>query len=119
MKTFYEAIIEWVGKNYGSQEAEDPSWDVKSLADYLKNTDIKPDELNTYTKSNVYCALDQGYVEEDVERYAKDYGYKLTERQIGNVADEIRNSDWYCSINGEDMEWYIKRELEIAKEKGE
>lgn len=115
MKTFYEAIYEWVAENFGQSEADDPSWSIEALADHLSKTDIKPEELNAYTKSNVYSTLDQHYVEEDVEKYANDHGYKLTEQQIGYVADRIRNSDWYCSINAEDMEWYIKRELKGDK----
>ena len=111
MKTFYEAIYEWVADSFGQSEADDPSWSIEALADHLSKTDIKPDELNAYTKSSVYNALDQHYVEEDVEKYANDHGYKLTEQQIGYVADRIRNSDWYCSIGAEDMEWYIKQEL--------
>ena len=119
MKTFYETIYEWVAENYGQSEADNPSWSIEALADHLNNTDIKPDELNAYTQSNVYSTLDQSYVEQDVADYAERMGYKLTDQQIGNVADNIRNSDWYCSIGAEDMDWYIKRELEIAKEKGE
>ena len=112
MKTFYEAIYEWVAENFGQSEADDPSWNIEALADHLSKTDIKPDELNAYTKISVYSALDQHYVEEDVEKYANDHGYKLTEQQVGYVADRIRNSDQYCSISAEDMEWYIRRELE-------
>ena len=119
MKTFYEAIYEWVADNFGQSEADDPSWSIEALADHLSKSDIKPVELNAYTNSAVYSTLEQSYVEEDVADYAERMGYKLTEQQIGCVADEIRNSDWYCSINAEDMEWYINRELEIAKEKGE
>lgn len=111
MKTFYDAIYEWVADNFGQSEAENPSWNIEALADYLSKTDINPDELNAYTKSNVYSTLDQHYVEEDVEQYANDRDIKLTDQQIRNVADKIRNSDWYCSINAEDMEWYINQEL--------
>ena len=111
MKTFYEAIYEWVAENFGQSEADDPSWSIEALADHLSKTDIKPEELNAYTQSSVYSTLDQHYVEEDVEKYANDHGYKLTEQQVGYVADRIRNSDWYCSISAEDMEWYIKQEL--------
>lgn len=119
MKTFYEAIYEWVAENYGQSEADNPSWSIEALADHLSKSDINPDELNAYTKSNVYGTLDQRYVEEDVEYYARHHDYELTDKQIGTVASEIRDSDWYCSVSPEDMEWYIKRELEIAKEKGE
>lgn len=119
MKTFYEAIYEWVADNFGQSEADNPSWNIEALAKHLSESDIKPEELNACTKSCVYSKLDQSYVEEDVADYAERMGVKLTEQQIGNVADKIRNSDWYCSISAEDMEWYIKRELKIAKEKGE
>lgn len=119
MKTFYDIIYDWVAENFGESEAEDPSWSIEALAKHLSESDIKPEELSAYTKSNVYSTLDQSYVEQDVADYAERMGVKLTEQQIGNVADNIRNSDWYCSINAEDMDWYIKRELEIAKEKGE
>ena len=112
MTTFYDAIYNWVKDNFGESEADDPSWDIKALADHLSKSDIDPDELNAYTQSNVYWKLDQHYIEEDVETYAENNNYKLTDQQIRNVADNIRNSDWYCSINAEDMEWYIRRELE-------
>lgn len=119
MKTFYEAIYEWVAENFGQNEADDPSWNIEALADHLSKTNLKPDELNAYTKSCVYSTLDQSYVEQDVADYAERMGYKLTEQQISYVADNIIDSDWYCSINAEDMDWHIKRELETAKEKGE
>lgn len=109
--TFYDIIYKWVADNFGTQEAEDPSWNIEALAKHLSESDIDPDELSAMTKSRVYGALEQHYVEEDVERYANDHGYKLTEQQVGYVADRIRNSDWYCSISAEDMEWYIKQEL--------
>jgi hypothetical protein len=112
MSTFYNIIYKWVADNFGQSEADDPSWSIKALADHLSKSDIDPNELNAYTKSNVYGTLDQHYVEEDVENYANDRDIKLTPQQIHNVADRIRNSDWYMSINIEDIEWYIKRELE-------
>lgn len=112
MKTFYDIIYKWVADNFGQSEADNPSWNIKALADHLSRSDINPDELNAYTKSLVYSTLDQHYVEEDVETYADARDIKLTSQQIHNVADKIRNSDWYMSINAEDMDWYIKRELE-------
>lgn len=114
-KKLEKIIYDWVGKNYGTQEAEDPSWDIKALADHLSKSDIDPDELNAYTKSNVYSKVEQSYLEEDVENYAKDHDYKLTDQQVGAVADKIRNSEWYCSINPEDMKYYINEELKKGK----
>lgn len=113
MKTFYDIIYQWVAENFGQSEADDPSWNIKALAEHLRRSDIDPDELNAYTKSTVYADLDQHYIEEDIENYIDGLNvYELTPQQIHNVADKIRNSEWYMSINPEDMEWYIKRELE-------
>lgn len=107
----YDIIREWVGHTYGTQEMEDPCWNIKALAEHISKSDIDPDELSAYTKCNVYGKLDQHYVEEDVEQFANDRGIKLTDKQIGTVASEIRDSEWYCSINSDDMEWYINQEL--------
>ena len=109
--TFYDIIYKWVADYFGQSEADDPSWNIEALAKHLSESNIHPDELSALTKSRAYEALDQHYVEEDVEKYANDHGYKLTEQQIGCVADKIRNSDWYCSIGAGDMEWYINQEL--------
>lgn len=32
---FVEEILKWVGKTYGSQEMDNPSWNVRALAHYL------------------------------------------------------------------------------------
>lgn len=109
--TFYDIIHKWVADNFGQSEADDPSWNIEALADHLSDSDIDPDELSAMTKSRVYNALEQHYVEEDVEYFAEQRDIKLTEQQIHDVAEKIRNSDWYCSISAEDMEWYIKQEL--------
>lgn len=113
-------IFTWVKDNFGENEAHDPSWSIVELASYLADhlheLDIDPDDLSAYTKSNVYSTLDQHYVEEDVEQYADDRGIKLTEQQVRSVADKIRSSDWYCSINAEDMEYYINEELKKEKQ---
>ena len=67
MKTFYEAIYEWVAENYGQSEADNPSWSIEALADHLSKTDIKPDELNSTTKVQAYDRLKEHYLEEDIE----------------------------------------------------
>lgn len=46
-KFISDTIYHWVGRNFGSQEMEDPSWNVESLSDYLtkklyKEYDYKP-----------------------------------------------------------------------------
>lgn len=85
MKTFYEAISEWVGKTYGAQEAEDPSWSIEALADHLSKSDINPDELNAYTKNMVYDQLREHYLEEDIEQVAEQRGMTLSKVDIETI----------------------------------
>lgn len=110
--TFYDIIYKWVADNFGQSEADDPSWNIKALAKHLSEADINPDELNAMTKSLAYQKLEQTYLEEDVENYANDHDIKLTPQQVYNVADKIRFSDWYCSLEPESLAYYIKQELE-------
>ena len=93
-------IYEWVKTNFGENEADDPSWDIEALAEELAKH-----------QHELYWQQELEYLKEDVENYAGEHDYKLTERQIYAVADKIRYSDWYCSINPEDMEYYINEEL--------
>lgn len=90
-------IYEWVKTNFGENEADDPSWDIEALAEELAKH-----------QHELYWQQELEYLKEDVEYYADEHGYKpLTEQQKYDVADKIRNSEWYCSINPEDMEFYI------------
>ena len=100
-------IYNWVAKNFGESEADDPSWSIEALAEELAKH-----------QHELYWNQELEYLKEDVENYVnglnmgrKEKVYNLTEKQMYAVADKIRNSDWYCSINPEDMEFYINDEL--------
>lgn len=93
-------IYNWVAKNFGESEAEDPSWSIDALAEELAKH-----------QHELYWEQELKYLKEDVDYYAKNNNLKLTDQQKYNVADKIRNSEWYCSINPEDMEYYINEEL--------
>lgn len=82
MKTFYEAIYEWVKDNFGQSEADDPSWSIEALADRLSKTDIKPDELNASTKNAVYDELREHFLEEDIKNIAEKRGLTLDKWQV-------------------------------------
>lgn len=99
-KKLKKIIKEWVKKNYGEHEAYDPCYDIEALAKEL-----------TKHFHEMYWEQELEYLKEDVENYAEGK-YKLNKQQVYNVADKIRNSEWYCSINPEDLEYYIKQELE-------
>lgn len=97
----YTIIYNWVAKNFGLSEAEEPSWDIWALTD----------ELYEHFHE-LYWQQELEYLKEDVENYVDGLNeYTLTEKQMYAVADKIRNSEWYCSINPEDIEYYIKEEL--------
>lgn len=85
MKTFYEAIYEWVAENFGQSEADDPSWSIEALADHLSKTDIKPDELNANTKTMVYDQMREHYLEEDIEQVAESKGLTLEKWQVETI----------------------------------
>lgn len=108
IKQEYKTVIyNWVKENFGESEADDPSWSIDELARELANH-----------FRDLYWKQELEYLKEDVDYYAENNGYdRLTQKQRYQIADEIRNSDWYCSINAEDMEFYINQELAIAKRK--
>lgn len=97
----YKIIYNWVADNFGESEAQDPSWDIKALAE----------EIGKHYHE-IYWQQELEYLKEDVECYVEGHDeYELTEQQMYAVADKIRNSEWYCSINPEDMEYYIEEEM--------
>lgn len=100
-KDIEKIIYEWVKRYFGRSEADDPSWNIKDLSK----------ELVSHFHE-LYWKQELEYLKEDVENFVDGLDeYSLTEQQMYNVADKIRNSEWYCSINPEDMEYYIREEL--------
>ena len=98
-------IYDWVAKNFGESEAEDPSWSIEALAE----------ELDKHFHE-LYWQQELEYLKEDVDDYVdRNREYKLTEEQKYAVADRIRNSEWYCCINPEDMDYYVKDIIERSK----
>lgn len=108
IKQEYKTVIyNWVKENFGESEADEPSWSIDELAQELANH-----------FRDLYWKQELEYLKEDVDYYAENNGYdRLTQKQRYQIADEIRNSEWYQSINAEDMEYYINQELATAKTK--
>lgn len=105
-KKIGETIYEWVKQNFGESEADDPSWNIEALAEELSKSSLIHD---------IYRAIELDYLKEDVEYYAEQHNYKLTEQQKYAVADKIMNSEWYCSIDPEDLYYYVNEELKRGK----
>lgn len=104
-KKLYDYIYKWVADNFGENEAEDPSWSIEDLAHELAKH-----------QHELYWQQEMEYLKEDVEYYANEHDIKLTDEQKYYVADKIRNSEWYCSIEPEDMEYYINEELKKGEQ---
>ena len=107
-KEFKKFLYEWVKKNFGESEADDPSWSIEALAHDL---------ASEYVKIKDQEELE--WVKEDVENVASNNDIEITEKQAYAVANEYRYSEGYCELHAEDILYFIRRELEIAKEKGE
>lgn len=80
-KFIKDNIYHWVGKNFGSQEAEDPSWNIEALSEYLAKKLYK--EYGTPCKKyELTLLLDpESDVEEAVDKIEK----HIKERNHGMV----------------------------------
>lgn len=91
-KWVQKTIEEWVGRNFGSQELDDPSWNIKALSrciakefmahkgELIENPDLLPYELT------VLFNPDDLNLEGDIERVNK----IITD--FGGVVDNIENA---------------------------
>ena len=101
---FKKFLHEWVKKNFGQSEADDPSWSIEALAHDLKYEYISLKERE-----------DLEWVKEDVEYVAKDHDIKLTDKQAYAVAQNYMLSEAYCEMHDEDILYFIQREKEKEK----
>ena len=103
-KEFKKFLYEWVKKNFGGSEADDPSWSIEALAHDLRKEYIKIKERE-----------DLEWVKEDVEYVAMTNDIELTDKQAYAVAQEYMLSDAYCELHAEDILYFIQREKELRK----
>lgn len=103
---FKKFLTEWVKKNYGESEADDPSWSIEALAHDLREEYIKIKERE-----------DTEWVKEDVEYVAGQNDIEITEKQAYAVAQEYMLSEGYCEMHAEDILYFIRREKEKEGEK--
>ena len=99
MKEQYKEIVyNWVAKNFGESEAEDPSWSIEALADELAK--------NAYM---VYSAMEKTWLSEDVEYVAENMGIDLSGDEVKKVVNYVIESDAYGSLDAENIEWQINK----------
>lgn len=93
MNTFYDIIYKWVADNFGQSEADNPSWNIRELADHLSKSDIDPDELNASTKWLAYDKLRDWCLSEDIDQLAEDKGIELTEQEKETIKNRYYKLD--------------------------
>jgi len=98
-----DIITRWVGKNYGSQEADDPSWNITALAREIYN--------NRFT---IYDDIAKDYVEADAKMVAEKMGVKDRD-VIAHAIDEYMVSEAYTATDEEALRYFIQEELDRAQ----
>ena len=93
-------IYNWVGKNFGTQEAEDPSWSIEELAK----------EIAKY-KYEIHSLVQEEYDLEDIDLQAERMGVKLSEDERLWVLHR------YKKLEDSNLEtlYYIIEEIEERK----
>ena len=113
-KFIKDNIYHWVGKNFGSQEADDPSWNIEALSEYLTKKLYKEyDKLGVPKEQRIY-SYDKY---EEAIKFEEDV---LTDRVFIHVkADDTEarkkygNITW-CSSKGNDYVEYEKEGMAIC-----
>ena len=93
---FTKIIYNWVKEYYGVSEADDPSWNIKALAD----------ELSKHFHE-LYEKQEREYIAEDVEYVAGLMNRKLTKKQISAVTDKYYYSESYGACDTDAIKWFI------------
>lgn len=110
LQTFLsKKIYHWVGKNFGSQEADDPSWNIDELSNYLareigkrdrQTANMKLYELTVLFRPELYGEQEMPKIIELVERF----GGKVISSEVEGkkrLAYRINNNDYaiYTYLN--------------------
>lgn len=92
-------IRNWVLKNFGISELEDPSWNIEALAEELAT--------HAYT---VYSIIEDNGLYEDVQYVAEAYnGKKLDKKHAERAVGYYKNMDAYGELDKEAIKWAIKQ----------
>lgn len=102
-------ISHWVGKNFGSQEVDDPSWDIEALSSYLakeltkrdiKQANLVPHELTILLRTDSNEAHEIAKVNEKINQFG---GMVLKVENEGKkrLAYRVQDEDYaiYCYLD--------------------
>lgn len=82
---FNEEIYKWVAKNFGTQEAEDPSWNIEALSAYLSSRLLRKVRKDaSMVKYEMTLVLDPtkdvNAILNDIERKVKEYECEILKK---------------------------------------
>lgn len=103
-KEFNKFLYEWVKKNFGQSEADDPSWSIEALAHDLADEYWKIQEK-----------VERENIKEDIEYVARSSDIELTEQELADITDDYRYSEAYCSMDAESIMYFIEKRKEERK----
>lgn len=95
---FNKFLYEWVKKNFGQSEADDPSWNIEALAHDLTDEYWKIQER-----------AERENIEEDIKYVAGNNDIELTEQELADIADDYRYSEAYCAMDTESILYFIEK----------
>lgn len=107
-KLIYKAIYNWVAENYGTSEADDPSWSIEALAHGLAHSTLVYD---------IQQLVEREYRRQDMQSVLEDMNVELTEQEQGASLDEFMNSESYVDMERELWTEIIEHTIELRKEK--
>lgn len=96
-KELHSFLYNWVAKNFGESEAEDPSWSIEALAHDLAIEFMELDEQSKIIN-----------IADDILEVAEDNNVKLTKREAEAMAHKYRFSDGYGRRDNEDIKDFIE-----------
>lgn len=99
-KYLHDTIYEWVKKNFGESEADDPSWSIEALAEHL-----------AHERLPLYYMVERQFARQDVIDVALDNHMELTNEQVDKATEWYMNSEDYAGLDRETIEWSIQEIL--------
>lgn len=96
-KELHKFLYNWVAKNFGESEAEDPSWSIEALAHDLAIEFMELDEQSKIIN-----------ITDDILEVAEDNGIDLKKRDAESIARKYRFSEGYCRRDDEDIKDFIE-----------
>ena len=98
-KHYMKTIRKWVKRYYGSNEAYNPSWSIKALAEELSKA---------ATVGYIYEQVKHAYRVEDCKDIAAEDDIELTDEEVNQVVEMVENDEMYVDTRHTDMyEHYI------------